>query len=196
MYRLIESIKLQNRQFQHIEWHNRRFNEASRQLFGLQDEVDLADVIDIPEKLTNEVYKCRVLYGKEVEVVEFHPYTPRDVRTLQLLEDNTIDYAYKYEDRRVFDDLMSRKGQADDILIAKNGCITDTSYSNIVFFDGEKWITPYTYLLNGTQRQRLLAEGVIFQAKVTISDLKNFPLAKPINALLDFEKTPFLSIKI
>lgn len=196
MYRLIESIKLQDRQLQNIEWHNRRFNEARRQLFGLHEEVNLADVIAIPENLTSAVFKCRILYGKEVEVVEFQPYTPRDVRTLQLLEDNAIDYAYKYEDRRVFDDLMSHKGQADDILIANNGCITDTSYSNVVFFDGEKWITPDTYLLNGTQRQRLLAEGVIFQARIMISDLKNFPLAKPINALLDFEKTPFVSIKI
>jgi len=194
MYRLIESIKLQNRQLQHIEWHNKRFNEARHQLFGMHGDIDLSDVIDIPEHLSTEVYKCRVLYRKEVEVVEFQPYLPRDVRTLQLLEVNDIDYTYKFEDRQVFDSLMSRKGQADDILIVKNGYITDTSYSNIVFFDGEKWITPDTYLLNGTQRQYLLTKKIITEAKVMKNDLKNFPLAKPINAMLDFDRTPLVSI--
>jgi len=194
MYRLLESIKLKNRQLQHIEWHNKRFNEARHQLFGMHGDIDLLDVIEIPEHLTNEVYKCRVLYRKDVEVVDFQPYLPRDVKTLQLLEVNDIDYSFKFEDRQLFQSLMNLKGQADDILIVKNGFITDTSYSNIVFFDGEKWITPDTYLLNGTQRQYLLRKKIITEAKIRKEDVKNFQLAKPINAMLDFKTTPFVSI--
>lgn len=194
MYRIIESIKLQNRQLQHIEWHNKRFNETRHQLFGMHGDINLLDVIEIPEHLSNEVYKCRVLYQKDIEVVDFLLYVPRVVSTLQLLEVNDIDYPFKFEDREIFNILMSKKGQADDILIVKNGFITDSSYSNIVFYDGEKWITPDTYLLNGTQRQYLLSKKIISEAKITKNDLMNFPLAKPINAMLDFETTPSVSI--
>jgi len=194
MYRLVESIKLQNRKLQNIEWHNKRFNETRNQLFGINEEVDLEQLIAVPDSLLNDVYKCRVLYGKQIEAVEFQLYTPKNVSTLQLVEGNDIAYAYKYENRFAFDRLMTMKGYADDILIVRDDHITDTSYSNIVFFDGKKWMTPDTFLLNGTQRQRLLAEGIITEAKISPSELKNFTAAKPINAMLDFETTPLVSI--
>ncbi|MCE5174679.1 MAG: aminotransferase class IV [Bacteroidales bacterium] len=194
MYRLVESIKLQNRKLQNIEWHNKRFNETRNQLFGINEEVDLEQLIAVPDSLLNDVYKCRVLYGKQIEAVEFQLYTPKNVSTLQLVEGNDIAYAYKYENRFAFDRLMTMKGYADDILIVRDDHITDTSYSNIVFFDGKKWMTPDTFLLNGTQRQRLLAEGIITEAKISPSELKNFTAAKPINAMLDFETTSLVSI--
>ncbi|HEY5500193.1 MAG TPA: aminotransferase class IV family protein [Bacteroidales bacterium] len=194
MYRLIESIKLQNRKLQHIEWHNKRFNETRCQLFGMDEVLDLEQIIDIPSTIGEGVYKCRVLYNQLIESIEFQPYFPRNVQTLQLVEDHEIDYTFKYEDRQAFDRLLAQKGEADDILIVRNGHITDTSYSNIVFFDGENWVTPDTYLLNGTQRQRLLAEGLIKEADITPLDLENYAGAKLINAMLDFEATPFVKI--
>jgi 4-amino-4-deoxychorismate lyase len=194
MYRLIESIKLQNRQLQHIEWHNKRLNEARYQLFATKNPIDLQQIIEIPASLSDGVYKCRILYGENIESIEFQPYTPREVWTLKLLEADEIEYTYKYEDREALNRLFAMKGEADDILIVKNGCITDTSYSNIVFFDGDKWITPDTYLLNGTQRQRMLSEGMIFETPVAVGDLKSFKLAKPINAMLDFETTATVKI--
>jgi len=194
MCRLVESIKLQNKDLQHVEWHDKRFNEARFQLFGINEPIDLQNVIKIPLFLHNEIYKCRVLYAMEIESVEFQLYTPREVKTLKLVEDNDIDYRFKYEDRRAFKRLLEQKGEANDILVVKNGCITDTSYSNVIFFDGKKWFTPDTYLLNGTQRQRLLAEGAIYEARITPDDLKRYILAKPINAMLDFETTPPVKI--
>lgn len=190
MCRLVESIKLQNRQWQNIEGHNKRFNAARHQLFGMDDILDLSLLLKIPDALTNDVYKCRVLYRQQIESIEFQPYIPRNVNSLQLVEDNEIDYSFKYENRLLFDRLMAQKGRAEDILIVRNGCVTDTSYSNIVLFDGEKWITPDTCLLNGTQRQRMLNEGLITEVRVTPADLKKYTKAKPINAMLDFETTP------
>jgi len=194
MYRLIESIKLQNRQLQHVEWHNKRLNEARYLLFAAKNPIDLQQIVEIPSSLSDGVYKCRILYGENIESIEFQPYTPREVWTLKLLEADEIEYTYKYEDRQALNRLFAMKGEADDILIVKNGHITDTSYSNIVFFDGDKWITPDTYLLNGTQRQRMLSEGLIFETPVAVGDLKSFKLAKPINAMLDFEATATVKI--
>jgi len=194
MCRLVESIKLQNGQLQHVEWHNKRFNEARKDLFGIDDHVDLKQVVIVPNTLGDGLYKCRVLYERQIEVIEFQPYTARCVRSLQLLECNDIDYKYKYENRLAFERLMAMKGDADDILIVKDGHVTDTSYSNIVFSDGKKWITPDTWLLNGTQRQHLLSEGIITEANITTSSLKHYKWAKPINAMLDFETTPPVKI--
>jgi len=194
MYHLIESIKLQFRELQNIEWHNKRFNETRNQLFGIDEVIDLQQVIQIPDSLTDAVYKCRILYNKGIDSIEFQPYSPKTVKTLQLVFDDEIDYSYKYENRQAFDRLLALKGQADEIIIVKNGHIADSSYSNIVLFDGQKWITPDTFLLNGTQRQRLLAEGLITEASITPSDLKNFTAAKPINAMLDFDTTNSVTI--
>lgn len=194
MYRLIESIKVQNKQLLNIEWHDRRFNETRRKLYGKFSTVELQKLIFLPELADNNVYKCRVLYGPDIDEVDVQLYIPRNLKTLKLVEDNEIDYRFKYEDRSAFENLMTQKGEADDILIVKKGCITDTSYSNIIFYDGSKWITPDTYLLNGTQRQRLLYEGKIVEERITPEDLHKFEMMKPINAMLNIETTSSVTI--
>ena len=84
----------------------------------------------------------------------------------------------------------------DEIIIVQNGQITDTSYSNLVFFDGEKWITPTTYLLNGTMRQSLLQTKQIIEKPIQVEDLNRFESFKLINAMMDLEESPELPISI
>jgi 4-amino-4-deoxychorismate lyase len=50
------------------------------------------------------------------------------------------------------------QSKTEEIIIVKNNCITDTSYTNLLFLKDEKWYTPSTYLLNGVMRQHLLKE--------------------------------------
>ena len=44
---------------------------------------------------------------------------------------DTIDYTYKSAHREELNALYAQKGMADDILIVRNGYLTDTSISNI-----------------------------------------------------------------
>ena len=60
----------------------------------------------------------------------------------RLIEDNKISYSYKYTTRGSLNELLTKRERYDEILIVKKGFITDTSYSNIIFFDGIKWLTP------------------------------------------------------
>lgn len=183
----VESLKFENGRLHHIDLHNKRINETRFSLFGQADVVDLNQAIQIPDNLNDFIYKCRVVYSKSgIELTEFLPYQARIIKSLQLVENNDIDYFFKKEDRSEFE-LMAANKTADDILIVKNGYITDTSFSNIVFFDGEKWITPATYLLNGTQRQFLLEQKKIEQKKIRPQDLSFFEYAKPINAMLGLD---------
>src|SRR5690606_14853325 len=91
------------------------------------------------------------------------PYEVRAVTSLKIIHDDTIDYSLKYEDRSSIDNLFAKRNNCDDILIIKNGFVTDASYSNIAFYDGSRWITPAQPLLKGTMRQHLLDTGVIHQ---------------------------------
>jgi 4-amino-4-deoxychorismate lyase len=72
-----------------------------------------------------------------------------------------------------------------DVLIVKNGLITDTSFANIAFSDGNKWYTPDTPLLKGTQRAYYLAQGILTERRISPADLRGFTKARLINAMLD-----------
>ena len=190
MYRFIETIRLENHRLQHLDWHNKRLNETRRHFFGSVPDVDLAETLILPENMDEGVYKCRIVYGEQMEEVTFQPYTPKSVYALRLVTDDHAAYSYKFENRAMLELLLTQKGEADDILIVRDHCITDTSYSNVALFDGLHWYTPDTYLLNGTCRQRLLAEGILRETHVTLNDLVGYEEIRPINAMLLLERTP------
>lgn len=195
MSRFIETIRVENKTCLQLELHEKRLNHTRRTFFGDVPNIGLKSVINFPESLTQTIYKCRIVYGLNIESITFDPYVIRNIHSLQLITDDTIDYSFKFEDRSRFNQYLTHKS-ADEILIIKNGFVTDTSFSNIVFFDGIKWITPSTYLLNGTQRQHLLQQGAMIEEEIKPSDLKHFRFAKLINAMLDLETSPSIDIHI
>ena len=79
--------------------------------------------------------------------------------------------------------MFSKRGLCDDIIIVKNGNLTDSSYSNLAFNDGSKWITPSTPLLTGTRRGQLIESGELYEEELKVSDLKYFHSCSLINAL-------------
>jgi len=186
MCRLIESIKVYNKQFQQVEFHNRRFNFSRNELFGLHENLDLTEIVKIPSGINRGIVKCRIVYDSDILSVEFIPYIKKEIKSIKLVTQNNLDYRHKFLDRHAFTDLLAASG-ADEILIIKKGRITDTTFSNIVFFDGKKWITPLEPLLKGTKRAFLLETGQIVEDDIQLMDLKNFSCFRLINAMLDFE---------
>jgi 4-amino-4-deoxychorismate lyase len=169
-------------------------NKSRRELFGCSEILDLRDVLKIPEYLTDDIYKCRVIYSPNVDKIEFSRYIRKSVRTLQIIEDDKIEYKYKYVNRKCFDDHL-KNTTCDDILIIKYGKITDTSFSNIVFWDGSRWITPASPLLKGTKREKLLRENIIGEDEIVKSSLRSFKKAVLINAMLEVEYSPTINIE-
>ncbi len=193
MCRFVETIRVEHGVFQHLDYHQCRLDRTLTQ-FGAGSVWQLSQCLAIPEGLDDAVYKCRVVYDVQIRDVTFERYTPRQIRTLMPVFAEEVDYAFKYEDRSCLMALLDLKGTADDILIVRNGFLTDTSFSNIALFDGNEWVTPDTYLLNGTCRQRLLEEGVLREVTLRWEDLRNFSVVKPINAMLDFDKTSLAEV--
>lgn len=189
----LETIKVQNRQFYNLSYHTERLNRSRKALFDCKNDLDLQQILSVPTELDESIHKCRVIYDAAIQTVEFLPYKIKPIQSLQLVEANDLDYEYKYLDRSIFAHLL-KKTTADDILIVKKGFLTDTSYANVVFWDGNRWYTPATPLLHGTKRQYLLDTKQIEARKLLPEDLQQFIHARLINALLDLDSSPVIPV--
>jgi 4-amino-4-deoxychorismate lyase len=194
MSRLFESIRIQNGRRYLLEYHSRRFNQSRKAIFGIDDPIDLKKQIKVPDKCKQGLFKCRIVYDEKIRSITFDPYNSNIVRTLRIVHDETINYEYKYIERKNIDQLNKLRSGCDDILIVRNGLITDTSICNIIFLKGGKWVTPKVSLFRGVQRQQLLDKGIIKEANITLQQLSNFTHFKLINAMKPFSSATIIPI--
>jgi len=190
----IETICYEQGRFQRIELHNERFNRTREQFFGLQNPVQLELLLSVPADLKDKTVKCTVTYGTEIVRIDYNLYKIRPVHSLQMVYDDTIDYAYKYADRIKLNSLFNLRQQSDDILIIKNGLITDTSYANVIFKKEDKWYSPQNPLLRGTRIDAYFREGKVSPALLRPTDLFHFSEARIVNAMISIENSPVIPI--
>jgi 4-amino-4-deoxychorismate lyase len=195
MCRLIESIKVIDRKFENISFHNQRCNEARAAVWNCKNKIDISHEVALPDDLSDGLYKCRILYSSQIEKTEFIPYQLPNIHSLQVIYDDTIEYPYKFEDRSRIEELFAKRKRCDDILIVKNGCVTDTSFCNILLYDGVNYFTPDTPLLNGTKRRQLISQRKIFEKKITLNDLMAFQKIFLVNAMIDLQDEIFVDIE-
>jgi len=201
--KLLETIRFQNGKFDNLIYHQERMNKSRKEIFEIEDKINLATELirrktpepelNVNDQKTN-LFKLRVIYAESIEQIEISPYSLPKIKTLKIVRDNKIDYSQKFHDRSQLDKLYQKRADCDDILIIKNGRVTDTWYANILFFDGRKWHTPEKPLLKGTQRQFLLDQKKIKTAEIKVEDLKSFKKVRLINAMIRFEDAVEISI--
>lgn len=194
MCQLVESLKLKNGIIQNMEYHQSRMNRSVDELFPDAEKIDLAKAISIPENCKSGLFKVRVLYGRSVGKIEIETYTFRIIQSLKVVHHESVDYHLKFTDRKILQELFAQRGNCDDIIIVKNGLVSDSLAANSVFFDGEKWFTPTTPLLKGTKRQFLIDEGIIFERVIREEDIPGFQKVGLINAMIDFDEMPVIPI--
>ena len=185
----IETIRIENGKAVNLGFHNYRFNRTRRDIFECNLPVNLADFIQ-RGKYTGRT-RCRVEYQEEVEKVEYLPYTLRPVNSLKLVTSDGLDYTYKSTDRQKLDELFRQRGEADDILIVRDGFLTDTSIANIALWNGSQWETPEVPLLEGTMRASLLGKEMIVPAAIRPQDLSRYSLIRLFNAMIGFGEIEF-----
>ena len=186
MSRLVESIKLLDGKFHNLPAHQQRMNRSLQALYGVSPP-DLEQWLHKNPFPSKGLFKCRIIYDEFSQHVNFSPYVPKVINRIKVIEDNTIEYAHKFVDRNAIDRLFLQRGDCDDVLIVKNGRVTDCSFSNIVFRKDDQWFTPDTPLLEGTMRQRLLDENLIKSREIRGGDIRSFDTVRIINAMLEFE---------
>lgn len=187
---LLETIKCKDGKLVNLEFHQSRFESAQKEHFGVSPKINLYKEINIPESLRKGLFRCRVSYSTQIDKIEFLQHNYREIRSLKIVEDKEIDYHLKYADRKRLQELFDKRGNCDDIIIVKNGFISDSFAANIVLFDGKNWVTPDTPLLSGTQRAKLLKEKKITEQRIRLEDLWNYKKTGLINALNNLEEMP------
>lgn len=183
-HQFIETIKLSDGRVFHLEYHQERVCNTFLRFFPNQKVLLLSDIIEKVTLPTQGKHKIRIVYGSERPTIEVLPYEIRSIATIKCVEADFLDYSYKFLDRTFLNTLKESAG-TDEVIFVKDGKVTDSSYANIIFFDGRQWVTPSTFLLNGTCRQRLLKEGKIKEAPIHYTDIHHFEQIGFINAMLD-----------
>jgi len=187
---LLETIKIEDGQIMNIEWHNRRCNKSRLELFNEKKVLNLEEFIDPPKE---GLYRCRIIYDKEINSIEYIPYTPKKIKSFKIVKSN-INYSYKYTNREELNKLL--ENAYDEIIIEKNGFLTDTTIANIAFYTGEKWISPKEPLLNGTLRERLLSENFLILKNIEKEDIQKYSHFALMNAMIGFEIQKKITIKL
>ncbi len=182
----IETIKVVDGVAQNLDLHLKRSSETMLYNFGIIKKLPLAELLyfNVNRPLSG-VCKLRVIYSKDIIDYSLEPYTPKDIKTLRLVDGGDIDYRFKYENRDTINSLLEKRGDCDDILIVKEGLITDSSYCNIIFGDGSSYYTPANPLLKGTKREYLIAKGTVRERVIRERDIKRFSSVSIINAMMD-----------
>ncbi len=185
MCRFLETIKVINGECQNLEYHVQRFRETRRIFFGQTEDISLESLLKDMDPDPEILYKLRIVYDDKIQEVTLSGYEPKQIRKVKLVDASQIDYSFKYADREAFTALLEQAGDCDEIILTRNGFVTDASYANLIFFLGDQTFTPDTPLLNGTKRQLLLDMKVIKEMPIKIAQIKEYSYFGLINAMLD-----------
>jgi len=186
MSQFIESIKIEDQKIFLADLHQSRVNKTFEH-FGKEGSVNIEEIYKNLQHDEDGLYKLRITYDLDRKFrTQMIPYAISEIDNFLLVENNSYDYSFKFEDRKELEK-MKTLSKADEIIIVKNNHITCTSFSNLLFKKGKDWFTPTTYLLNGVQRQHLLKNKKIKEAEITPQNLKAYSHFQIINSMNDFD---------
>jgi len=175
-----ETIKCEDYEVYNLSYHNKRVSNT------ISMNLNLQEYIYAP---SNKLLRCKLIYDDSgILEVNYFPYKKREIKSFKLVFDDNIEYSKKYLDRSSLDKLSEKKGECDEIIIIKNGFVSDTSIANIAIFDGDIWITPKKPLLNGSTRDRMLNEQLMIEKDITVEMLQNSKKLALMNAMIDFDE--------
>ena len=185
--KLLETIYLKDGQLQNIEYHNARMNASQNALLEGIESNDLGNIIQISDEYKTGEFRCRVIYENDIEEVNFIPYTEKLIKKLKLVDIGNWDYQYKYADRSFMSGLLIDNPEVDEVIMTKNGFITDCTIANLAFYDGKNWFTPSTPLLKGTKRSQLIHKALITERRIRVEDISQYEGVCLINCFRNLE---------
>lgn len=184
---LFETLCIEQQQIKNCAYHQQRYERALYQFYG-ESAVEIYDLFEIihlqPEFLNlTPLTRCRIDYNATTFQIQFFPYQRRKIATFQPVICDDIDYSLKFTDRTLLNRLLAQRGDCDEIMIIKQGKVTDCSIGNLAFRLGEHWFTPDSPLLAGTQRRYLLEQGILQEIPIFVEDVLKFDEIRVINAM-------------
>lgn len=185
MCRFIETIKVADGKTLNLGPHLRRMMVTAGE-FGFDcPQVD-RERLEEMASATGGTAKLRFTYDRDgIHDITCTPYKMRRIDRLRLVCCDTVEYQFKYENRSALERLRTDVKAGEEILIVKNGLLTDTTYTNVALHDGTRWVTPRRPLLAGTKRAELIDDGVITEGDIRPSDVKDFNRVALFNAMIE-----------
>ena len=180
---LLETIRIEDGKALNLAYHQKRFDASRKAHFIHPSPLLLSEIIKPPHK--TGLWRCRICYTDTLQSIEYLPYRPKKIEKLKIVA-SSLSYPYKYADREIFETLQRTYTDYDDILIEKEGLLTDTTIANIAFYDGTQWLTPNMPLLKGTMREKLIEEGFLNPHPITKKDIGAYTHVALMNAMLGF----------
>ncbi|MBX2897822.1 MAG: aminotransferase class IV [Cyclobacteriaceae bacterium] len=165
---------------------------SSKEIFSSPNKWTFENILRAFAFPQSGLFKVRVVYDEQVKQVEFVPYQPKPVKSLKLIFSDSICYSHKFENRKALNELFVQRGNCDDIIIVKNGFVTDASYANLIFRKDNNWYAPTTFLLNGTMRAFLINTGRVTVTEIRVEDLVRYEACKLVNSMLGMEAPEIL----
>jgi len=186
-----EVICIYNGEPMHMPYHLQRMAKTIRDFYQKpMPELQL----NIPDEARKGKFKCRIEYTDTIRSITFSPYLQKQRKSVALVFDDNICYKYKSVDRRALTRLV-QQAQTDDVIIIRNGMITDASYCNLVFEDfAGRLFTPSDALLPGTCRQRLIDNGTVTERPIRADELHFYKTVYFINAMMDLTEAQQIPI--
>jgi len=189
--KLLETIRIEDGKIHNLPYHERRMRRALDRFYPSSDIPALSKVLEnYPPK---GLYRCRVIYAESIEKIEYLPYSRQEKKLFATVEFEG-SYEYKYSERGEFEILTQLYPDVDELILCKNGLLTDTTTANIALLKNGKWLTPASPLLEGTTRERLLEEGFLSTANIYIDEIDSFDGFALMNAMIGF--MPIKGVKI
>ena len=187
MSQFFESIRVRDGIAENLGFHQLRVNRTLKAFDASIISIDLASIVKQLVLPAEGLFKLKISYdlnGNYHSV--FTPYQYKQIQNFALVDIKGQSYNYKFSNRDWINEVLALSGK-DEIMMHDGGLIKDCSYTNIVLCDGVQWFTPAAPLLEGTQRAKLIEEGVILPKALYVQDLPNFKKFKCINAMIGWE---------
>jgi 4-amino-4-deoxychorismate lyase len=186
MSQFFESICVKDGIAENLSFHQARVHKTLQAFDASNQSVVLASIVHQLILPAKGLFKLRISYDLNGNhQTKFTPYLYKQINQFALVDIKGKGYDYKYENRNWINDALSHSG-TDEIMMHDDGFIKDCSYTNIVFYDGSHWVTPESPLLEGTQRAKLIQQGIIIPKALHVNDLPMFKKFKCVNAMLDW----------
>ena len=187
MSQFFESIRFKDGIAENLGFHQLRVNKTLQAFGASSHSIELASIVHQLVLPVDGLFKLRISYDLHGHFQSvFTPYQYKQIQNFALVDIKGQSYDYKFSNRAWINEALIKSGQ-DEVLMHEGGLIKDCSYTNIVFCDGVHWFTPAAPLLEGTQREKLIEEGVFLPKALYVQDLPNFKKFKCINAMIRWE---------
>ena len=191
---LLETIRINQGKPDNLDAHEERINHSQLALEGVRMLATLEEIFDETPPPATGLYKARIIYNKDLYKIGYQRYKKPLIKKLQVCQIESIYYPYKFANRCKLDCLKQKLPHQTEALIVVGERITDTTFTNLAFWTGKKWLSPKYPLLYGTRLASLIDQGLIELHDIILSQLKDFKKVRLFNSMMPWNEAIELPI--